>query len=36
MEYLGDDCEGPIKDGSNGVVPRINVQGGGAVGVILW
>ena len=35
-ETVGGDSEGPRKDGSNGVGPGSNVQGGGAVGVTLW
>ena len=35
-EAVGYDREGLRKDGSNGVVPGINLQGGGAFGVTLW
>ena len=35
-EAVRHDSEGDIKDGSNGAVPGINVQGGGAVSDIIW
>ena len=33
---VGNDNEVNIKDGSNGAVQGINVQGSGAVGNIIW
>ena len=35
-EGVGDDSEGPRKDGINGAGPGSNVQGGGTVGVTIW
>ena len=35
-EAMGDDIEGPRKDGSNSAGSWINVQGSGAVGVTIW